>query len=60
MVDEVDEGRSYRASPVKVDQVGAVHLKSQESADQVGEGVGRDRDVLNRDRVRSSWCCSLE
>jgi hypothetical protein len=42
MVDEIDEGRSYRASPVKVDQVGAVHLKSQESApDQVGEGVGR-------------------
>ena len=60
MVDEVDEGRSYRSSPVKVDQVGAVHLKPQESADHVSGGVGKDRDVLNRDRVRSSWCCSLK
>jgi hypothetical protein len=60
VVDEIYEGRSYRTSSIKIDQIGAMHLTSQESADQVDERMDKDRNVRNRHRVRFWWCCSLE
>jgi hypothetical protein len=40
MVDEIDEGCFDRISFVKIDQVSAMRLKSQESADQAGKDTG--------------------
>ena len=37
-----------------------MHLKPQESADEVGEEISEDGYAQNRERALLSWCCSLE
>ena len=39
MVDEIDEGHFDRISFVKINQIGGMRLKSQESADRAGENA---------------------
>jgi hypothetical protein len=40
VVDEIDEGHFDRISFVEINQVSAMRLKSQESADRAGENAG--------------------
>jgi hypothetical protein len=60
VVDEIDEGRFYRTSSVKIRQIGCMHLKPEESGDRTRGNTGEACYVQSQDRVGVSWCCSLE
>lgn len=51
VVDKIDEGFYQRTSPVNIKQVRDVRLGSLESADRVGEEMGKNCCVRSRKRA---------